>query len=88
MFVLTGIGRAAASLLAQKGARIAISDVDAQVSEEACQELQKAGYEAASFPGDMLDEAFPQKLVDGVIQKWGKINCLINNAGMLAYHVA
>lgn len=59
--------------------------MDAQVSEEACHELRKAGYEAASFPGDMLDEAFPKKLIDDVLQKWGKINCLINNAGMSAY---
>jgi 3-oxoacyl-[acyl-carrier protein] reductase len=77
-----GIGRAAAILLARKGAKIAINDLDAEKAEEVVREIRGAQGEAASFPGNVLDEEFPRRLVDSVLQRWGKINCLINNAGM------
>jgi 3-oxoacyl-[acyl-carrier protein] reductase len=37
--------------------------------------------EAFYLAGDMLDRTFPVKLVEAVLTKFGKINCLINNAG-------
>lgn len=45
-------------------------------------EIRSLGHTAEAFPGDALDEKFPERLVTGVLEKWGKINCLINNAGM------
>lgn len=44
-------------------------------------EIRSQGGEAESFPGNVLDEEFPQRLMDAVLQKWGRINSLINNAG-------
>lgn len=80
--VRAGIGRAAAELLASKGARIAISDLDENTANTAVRELTSAGYEAAAFPGDLLDQDLPPKLVDAVLKKFGKINVLVNGAGM------
>ena len=45
-------------------------------------EIRQLGREAECFPGNVLDEKFPQRLVDDVLKKWGRINGLINNAGM------
>lgn len=77
-----GIGRATAVLLAQKGAKLAINDLDSEKAQDAANEIRSAGGEAEAFPGNALDESFPQKLVDAVIGKFGQVNCLINNAGM------
>lgn len=76
-----GIGRAAAVLLARKGAKIAVNDLDKEKAEDVVREIRGFQGEAESFPGNVLDEEFPLRLVDSVLQRWGKINCLINNAG-------
>jgi 3-oxoacyl-[acyl-carrier protein] reductase len=67
--------------MASKGARIAICDLDKDKSDTAVRELTSLGYEAASFPGDLLDQDLPPKLVDAVLQRFGKINVLVNGAG-------
>lgn len=84
MLYCKGIGKAAAVLLAKKGAKIAISDLDKDKAEDVVNEIRGFQGEAESFPGNALDEEFPPRLVDSVLRRWGKINCLINNAGMLS----
>lgn len=69
-------------LLAQKGAKVAINDLDREKADEVVRQIRQFQGQAEAFPGNVLDEKFPQLLVDSVLQKWGKINCLINNAGM------
>lgn len=81
-----GIGKAAARLFAANGAKVAISDIDAIKSNELINELKEAGHEAMSIPGDLLDTAFPKRLVDEVLKTWGKVNCLVNNAGTRNRH--
>jgi NAD(P)-dependent dehydrogenase (short-subunit alcohol dehydrogenase family) len=78
---LTGIGKSAAILLAQKGAKVAINDLDAEKAHDTVEVIRKAGNIAHAFPGNILDESYPQKLIDDVLAKWKKVNCLINNAG-------
>jgi 3-oxoacyl-[acyl-carrier protein] reductase len=46
------------------------------------QELQAAGYDAFCYCGDVLDVEFPPRLIKAVIERFGKINVLINNAGI------
>jgi NAD(P)-dependent dehydrogenase (short-subunit alcohol dehydrogenase family) len=81
----TGIGRAAALLLARKGGRIAINDLDPAKARAVVEELTSAGYEADSFPGDVLAADFSARVVEDVLARFGKINCLINNAGSNVY---
>jgi 3-oxoacyl-[acyl-carrier protein] reductase len=69
--------------LAQKGAKIAVNDLDKDKAEDVVREIRGFQGDAESFPGNVLDEEFPPRLVNSVLQRWGKINCLINNAGML-----
>lgn len=58
-----------------------LADVDETKANEAIKELRVVGYEAACFVGDALDEAFPAKAVEAALKAFGKVNCLINNAG-------
>lgn len=69
-------------LLAQKGAKVAINDLDREKADEVVRQIRQLQGQAAAFPGNVLDDNFPRLLVNSVLQKWGKINCLINNAGM------
>jgi NADP-dependent 3-hydroxy acid dehydrogenase YdfG len=58
-----------------------LADVDETKANEAIKELRFAGYKAICVVGDALDEAFPAKAVAAALEAFGKVNCLINNAG-------
>lgn len=76
-----GIGKAAATLFAEQGASLFLTDLDGKKLNEVVKEFEAAGYKAACLPGDLLDDSFAAKLVDAAIAEYGKISCLINNAG-------
>lgn len=76
-----GIGKATADLLASKGAKIVIADVSQEKASEAVRDLRAKGYEAASVVGDALEPDFAEKAVKGALDAFGRVNCLINNAG-------
>jgi 3-oxoacyl-[acyl-carrier protein] reductase len=73
-----GIGRATAELLAAEGAKVLINDLDADVAEQTASEI--AG-ETLVFGGDLTKPGVCDKLVEAVIDQWGKVDILINNAG-------
>ena len=76
-----GIGRAAAELFAQNGARVVLSDIDPVPAEEAVGAIIAAGGQAVSVPGDVTDPAFPDVIVNAAIEKFGGIDIIVNNAG-------
>ncbi len=76
-----GIGAAAARLFSQHGAKVVVTDLDAEPTEAMVKEIQDAGGEAIGFPGDVTDAAFPDALLKATIDAFGKINVLVNNAG-------
>ena len=73
-----GIGRATAELLSENGAKVLINDLDGDVAEQTASEI--AG-ETAVFGGDLTKPGVPDQLVQEVIDRWGKVDILINNAG-------
>jgi len=73
-----GIGRATAELLSEQGAKVLINDLDGDVAEQTASEI--AG-ETAVFGGDLTKPGVPDQLVQEVIDRWGKVDILINNAG-------
>lgn len=81
ILIYLGLGAATATLFAQYGALIAISDVDETKSQGLVKHLRETGAQAESFSGDLLDPSYPETLVKQVFAKFGRINCLINNAG-------
>jgi 3-oxoacyl-[acyl-carrier protein] reductase len=73
-----GIGRATAELLSEQGAKVLINDLDGDVAEQTASEI--AG-ETLLFGGDLTKPGVPDELVRTVIDGWGKVDILINNAG-------
>ena len=78
-----GIGRAVAVRLAEEGASVAISyRKDAAAAEEAAAAVQAAGVECEIFKGDVASPEDVQALFKGVGDAFGRVDILINNAGI------
>jgi 3-oxoacyl-[acyl-carrier protein] reductase len=73
-----GIGRATAELLAEQGAKVLINDLDADVAEQTAGEISG---DTLVFAGDLTKDRTCDSLVEMVIDEWGKVDILINNAG-------
>jgi 3-oxoacyl-[acyl-carrier protein] reductase len=73
-----GIGRAAAELLCEHGARVLINDLDGDVAEQTAGELQG---ETVVYAGDLTAQSACDELVQTAIDAWGKLDIVINNAG-------
>jgi 3-oxoacyl-[acyl-carrier protein] reductase len=76
-----GMGFATARLLAQQGARIAITSTTERIQERAG-ELAAEGADIFAFPADLRDYARTRALVQEVITHYGRLDILVNNAGM------
>jgi len=78
----SGIGRATAVLFAREGAKVAIAYLeehdDARITRDAC---EAEGTEILLSAGDLGDPDHCRGLVDAVIEKWGRLDVLVNNAG-------
>jgi uncharacterized protein len=77
----SGIGEAVARELARHGHRIALTARRADRLERLAGELRGAGAEALVLPADLADPATPGRLVAGVLEGFGRLDVLINNAG-------
>ncbi len=73
-----GIGRATSELLAEHGAKVLINDLDGDVAEQTASEI--AG-QTLVFAGDLTQPGVPDELVQKVVDEWGRVDILINNAG-------
>jgi len=76
-----GIGFATARLLGSRGARLAVTSTTERVFDRA-DRLKDEGAEAAGFVADLTDEMQARELVDAVHARFGRIDVLVNNAGM------
>ncbi|KAJ7660858.1 hypothetical protein DFH06DRAFT_1089278 [Mycena polygramma] len=76
-----GIGRSAALLFSKEGAKVVISDIDEKRLATVADEIKTAGGDVLAVAGDVGADDFPKKIVDATVQKYGKINHIINNAG-------
>jgi NAD(P)-dependent dehydrogenase (short-subunit alcohol dehydrogenase family) len=77
-----GLGKAMAIALAQQGARLALVARDVEKLNETATAVREAGAEADVFRTDVTDEADVRKLESDVIQRFGSVQILINNAGI------
>lgn len=77
-----GIGRALAFGLAQAGAAVAVNDIDPASAQATAHALEAAGHTAAAFPADVADPDAVSALVAGVAAQWGRLDVLVNNAGV------
>ena len=79
----SGIGFATASILAREGAAVAIASTTDRIHERAS-ELLGRGADAAGFVADLTDRSQARRLVDGVMERFGRLDILVNNAGMVS----
>jgi 3-oxoacyl-[acyl-carrier protein] reductase len=77
-----GIGKVTALLLAERGADIAISDINRQGAEETAKEIERLGRRGLGLEGDVSNPADAERIVDTTVEKLGGIDILVNNAGI------
>jgi len=78
----TGVGKAAAIKLAEKGYAIVLVGRTASTLEGSKREVEAVGGTALSFPCDIGDYEAVQKMVKFTLQELGRVDVLINNAGI------
>lgn len=79
----SGIGRAAAHLFAEEGANVAIAARDVRRNQHVLAELTDAEANAISLECDVTDPTSAQSAVDDTVDRFGSIDVLFNNAGMI-----
>nr|WP_207789135.1 3-hydroxybutyrate dehydrogenase [Neobacillus terrae] len=78
----SGIGLEVARKFALEGAKVVISDLNKEKSDQVAELLKEEGFEAFSAPCDVTDEEAFKNSIDQTVKTFGTIDILINNAGM------
>jgi 3-hydroxybutyrate dehydrogenase len=79
----SGIGKAAAILFAKEGAKVVVVGRDLKRGEEAVKEIKSNGGEAFFVQADVSRAADAKKTVEEATKKYGKVDVLFNNAGLV-----
>lgn len=79
-----GIGRAIALRFAEEGARVVVNfTANADLAAEVVREIESAGGEAEAVQADVSSSADVKRLVDETMARFGRIDVLVNNAGVM-----
>lgn len=82
--VITGGGRGIGKIIAQtlglEGARVVIVDIDRKKTEATIDELRRKNIQVESLCIDLSRKGIPQKMIRSVVQRYGSIDILVNNA--------
>lgn len=87
-----GLGQAHALMLAKRGARVVVNDFggardgtggSSEAAEHVVKEIEAFGGEATANGASVTDFGSVQRMVDTTVEKWGRVDILINNAGIL-----
>lgn len=78
----SGMGRETAVMFAREGARVAVTDVDQGPGEAIVDEIESAGGEAGFWKLDVSSEEQVKDTFASVVERWGKLDILINCAGV------
>lgn len=78
-----GIGKAAAKICAGYGAKVVLADLNNDAVDAAANEIIAAGGDATAYQVDVTSRASVKAAVDKAIEKYGKIDGLFNNAGVV-----
>lgn len=77
-----GLGRQMAEALAEMGANLALCARKKERCEDAAHEMEKLGVRALALACDVKDQASVQQMVDATVGHFGRVDILINNAGI------
>lgn len=80
----SGIGRAAASAFARRGARVAVSDLDGKRAGQTAAEVMAAGADAIAVQADVSRQEDLEALRDRCLDHFGRLDLIFNNVGVLA----
>src|SRR5436190_5271008 len=79
----TSIGRAIVEDLAARGASVVIADRDGPAARQVASELERRGARALAVETDVLDATSVSEMLQAALGRFGAVDCLVNNAGML-----
>ena len=77
-----GLGRAMALGLAQYGANVAVVDIDVDTAQSTAREIEALGVQSLAAYGDVTSEEDAERTVRALLDAWGSLDVLINNAGI------
>ena len=80
----SGIGRACAEMFAREGARVAVSDISLERAKATTQFVTSHGGDAIAISGDVSVGDDAQNMVSATVEKFGKLDVLVNSAGVSA----
>ena len=78
-----GIGHATSLKFGREGAIVITCDINADQAQQAAKDVTEAGGEALGYQIDVRDQASITRMVESVVARYGRIDCLVNNAGIV-----
>jgi len=78
-----GIGHATSLKFGQEGAIVITCDINADLAQQAARDVVEAGGEAMGYQLDVRDKESIARVVSDVVKRYGRIDCLVNNAGVV-----
>lgn len=79
-----GIGRAYALALAQEGAKVVVAEIDLEAAQRVAHEIEECGGEALALRTDVSDQAGTLEMARKTLERFGRIDILVNNAAIFA----
>ncbi|MDD2679278.1 MAG: 3-oxoacyl-[acyl-carrier-protein] reductase [Candidatus Omnitrophica bacterium] len=77
-----GIGQTIAMTFAREGADIVVADVNLEVAQKTCADIEVLGRKALALEMDVTDYAKVEEGMNKILDKFGKVDILVNNAGI------
>jgi len=77
-----GLGRAFAMRYAEEGAKLFLPDISLERAESVADEIRAKGRQAVAIQTDISDENATKKMAEKVMQQYGKVDILVNNAAI------
>jgi 3-oxoacyl-[acyl-carrier protein] reductase len=78
-----GIGHSTAVKFAAEGAKVAVCDINPELMQHTLAEIRSKGGEAEGYTVDVTNKEQIAAMVKSVMAKWGRIDCVVNNAGIV-----
>src|SRR4051812_4919364 len=79
----SGMGRVAARMFAEEGAKVVVADVTAEAAQSVVDEVKAAGGQAVAVVADVSKEPDAKRMIDEAIAAFGRVDVLYNNAGIM-----
>lgn len=78
-----GIGQATSLKFAEEGAKVVVCDVSPEWIEDTVEQITTMGGEAMGSVADVRNMGQLRAMVDATVERWGRVDCLVNNAGIV-----